>query len=926
MSNNYINNLVSQMSQNKISTETIVSEVDQTLAVLKDYGIQKINLRSLGKQATKNLVSQIECLDVATHVSNNAEYAYYTTFNRISNDCELGKHAIKDSDVSAYRFMLIDIDPERPSGTCATEAEKQSAVSLADDILDWFITYEILNKDRVIIADSGNGIHFLVPLDFLPANTTKGKIKEILGLLDKKFSNQQAKIDVTVFNPSRITRLYGTLNCKGVNTPERPYRQSRLLYVPIEKVTGLKEENLNSLITQLQTAIVNYADESVKQKNEVSDVNPYILAKGEEWLKHYNLEFHSYKEDEHGTKLYPFKTCPMKEHSNTDSGACFTITKYGRCRFKCLHASCSSKTINDFISKYPCPEEFLLKESSTSRKEISTLEDLINGKKYNFGDYEVSKSGIYKLSDKKNEIISSTPFFISNSFFNIDTNHFQYELQYLNQDRKGTQKISASILSPYKISDLTKYGIMLASAPQKIIEYLNYQIKTVPIQNIHSYVGWKTNDSDTLTFRLDRNYGDTEVSILVDNSLFNLSSRGTFEEWRQMVLDNVLDSNMEIALCVGFSSIVLGYLAITDKPDIGSLIVNFYGQSTSGKTTALHLINSIYSSPVNNMYSFSATQNALLAILNENRGVVTTIDELSASRSTDLSELLYQIGQGRSRLRLSSSSTLSEQLRFNTVIATTSEVPMASYLNSNQGLHMRYIELSSEEAWTKNGAIADNIKLRCSQHYGVASDAFMEKIFKHEQGTGYIKKVYQIAYTELLEKLPESNFKTRICTLYAVIYSSAILVKELLDIDIDKKRVCEFLVKTEIETLDKRGEIPSDLYDKIVDYTLSHAGLFNIKDGYSTGGKKIGMIKAQKGMYRVYFFREEFVKMLKKEFSISNVEKAIQLLISQNKWIADKRRNVKYVTYENHKIAMYCLELPIHWRNFAIEAEIIKGY
>lgn len=259
-----------------------------------------------------------------------------------------------------------------------------------------------------------------------------------------------------------------------------------------------------------------------------------------------------------------------------------------------------------------------------------------------------------------------------------------------------------------------------------------------------------------------------------------------------MVLDNVLDSNMEIALCVGFSSIVLGYLAITDKPDIGSLIVNFYGQSTSGKTTALHLINSIYSSPVNNMYSFSATQNALLAILNENRGVVTTIDELSASRSTDLSELLYQIGQGRSRLRLSSSSTLSEQLRFNTVIATTSEVPMANYLNSNQGLHMRYIELSSEEAWTKNGAIADDIKLRCSQHYGVASDAFMEKIFKHEQGTGYIKKVYQTAYTELLEKLPESNFKTRICTLYAIIYSSAILVKELLDIDIDKKRVCEF--------------------------------------------------------------------------------------------------------------------------------------
>ena len=926
MSNNYVNNLVYQVSQNEIDNETIISETGRTLDVLRDYGIQKINLRFLGKQTTKNLVSQIECFDVAPHVSDDTKYAYYTTFNMISDDCDLGKQAIKDSDVTAYRFMLIDIDPERPSGTCATEIEKQSAVTLADEILDWFVTNEVCGKDRVIIADSGNGIHFLVPLNFLPADTTKSKVKKILGLLDKKFSNQQAKIDVTVYNPSRITRLYGTLNCKGGDTPERPYRQSRLLWVPSEIETGLTEENLNTLITRLQIATVELTNETVEQKNDVEEVRPYISAKGEEWLEHYNLECSSYKEDEHGTKLYPFKSCPMKEHSNTDSGACFTITKYGRCRFRCLHASCSSNTIEDFMSKYPCPEEYLLKESSIRSREVPTLEDLMNGKRYTYGDYQLSKSGIYKVSDKKTETISSTPFFISRSFFNADTKQFQYELQYLIQDKKNTQKISGGTLTPYKISDLTNFGIILASIPQKVIEYLSYQAKTAPIQNIHSYVGWKTNDTHRVTFRLKRNYGDTEVSLLADDSLFNLPSRGTFENWKQIVLDNVLGSNMEIALCVGFSSIVLGYLAITDKPDIGSLIVNFYGQSTSGKTTALHLINSIYSNPATNMYSFSATQNALLAILNENRGVVTTIDELSASRSTDLSELLYQIGQGRSRLRLSSSSTLSEQLRFNTVIATTSEVSMANYLNSNQGLHMRYIELSSEEGWTRNGTTADDIKLRCSQQYGVASDVFMEKIFKHEQGTGYIKEVYQTAYTELLEKLPESNFKTRIGTLYAIIYSSAILVRELLGIDIDSKRVCEFLIKTEKEALEKRGEIPSDLYTKIVEYTLSHAGLFNIKDGYSTGGTKIGMIKPHNGVYRVFFFREEFKKMLKKEFSISNVEKAIQFLKSQDKWIADTRRNVKYVTYENHKIPMYCIELPLIWRSLALETGIIREY
>ena len=143
MSNNYVNNLVYQVSQNEIDNETIISETGRTLDVLRDYGIQKINLRFLGKQTTKNLVSQIECFDVAPHVSDDTKYAYYTTFNMIGDDCDLGKQAIKDSDVTAYRFMLIDIDPERPSGTCATEIEKQSAVTLADEILDWFVTNEV---------------------------------------------------------------------------------------------------------------------------------------------------------------------------------------------------------------------------------------------------------------------------------------------------------------------------------------------------------------------------------------------------------------------------------------------------------------------------------------------------------------------------------------------------------------------------------------------------------------------------------------------------------------------------------------------------------------------------------------------------------------------------------------------------------------
>ena len=137
MNNISINNLVWQVCQNEISNDAIVSEVGRTLRVLYNYGIQKINLRFLGKKAPRNQVCRIADFDVSTGVSSDTNYAYYTTFNEIHDHCEMGSRAIRDSDISSYRFMLIDIDPERPSGTCATKEEKQSAITVADNILQW---------------------------------------------------------------------------------------------------------------------------------------------------------------------------------------------------------------------------------------------------------------------------------------------------------------------------------------------------------------------------------------------------------------------------------------------------------------------------------------------------------------------------------------------------------------------------------------------------------------------------------------------------------------------------------------------------------------------------------------------------------------------------------------------------------------------
>jgi hypothetical protein len=83
-----------------------------------------------------------------------------------------------------------------------------------------------------IVADSGNGCHLHFPIDLPHDAETTELVKAITAEVSTRFTDNVVKIDVAVFNAARITRLYGTVACKGDDTEERPHRRSSLLHVP----------------------------------------------------------------------------------------------------------------------------------------------------------------------------------------------------------------------------------------------------------------------------------------------------------------------------------------------------------------------------------------------------------------------------------------------------------------------------------------------------------------------------------------------------------------------------------------------------------------------------------------------------------------------------------------------------------------------
>ena len=131
-----------------------------------------------------------------------------------------------DDDVSRRRWLPIDCDAVRKSNISSTDEEHAAALELADQIRKGLAS---LGWPQPIVLDSGNGAQLLYRID-LPAKDD-GLVQNVIASIAAA-STEQVHVDLTVFNPARIGRLPGTMNCKGDSIPNRPHRMAKIVSVP----------------------------------------------------------------------------------------------------------------------------------------------------------------------------------------------------------------------------------------------------------------------------------------------------------------------------------------------------------------------------------------------------------------------------------------------------------------------------------------------------------------------------------------------------------------------------------------------------------------------------------------------------------------------------------------------------------------------
>ena len=313
-----------------ITSMVDIEKIKNALAALKEPG-QLFEIRVLrGKETISGYFKDVEKLLAAFNkVSLRGANIFYT-LNVIDESCysrEQCDHFVQcktttsDADIVSYQWMLVDLDPVRRTGISSTNEELALAYEKGKQIVAYL---RELSFPAPIMACSGNGIHLLYPINLKNTKENKDLVEHCLKSLAAIFNDGQVEVDTSVYNPARISKLYGTMAQKGTSTEERPHRMSRILSVPPSREL-VKREQLEQLAGEYPQEL-----QTVSKIDQGFDV--------ESWLDQYGIRVANVKEWKDATR-YILEECPFDgSHKAPDS----TIIKMrsGAIAFKCLHNSC----------------------------------------------------------------------------------------------------------------------------------------------------------------------------------------------------------------------------------------------------------------------------------------------------------------------------------------------------------------------------------------------------------------------------------------------------------------------------------------------------------------------------------------------------------------------------------------------------------
>ncbi len=424
---------------------------------------------------------------------------------------------------------------------------------------------------------------------------------------------------------------------------------------------------------------------------------------------------------------------------------------------------------------------------------------------------------------------------------NLDTKSIKVALEFVPDGKKK------KIIKEVKRNEITKAGIGKLSEFGAYTWEENVEAYVKNIRSLlrkakqtyeHSTVGLGTHNGKRI-IKLDKGIG---IDSMYDEGKYNLRPKGYYDEWLKVIKDEVLGRRyLEFALVAGFASLVINL--ISEEENMDTMMVNFSGTSSTGKTLATRLALSVWGLPdtMNKglLRNWFGTDQGVISNLVNNFGVPIGIDDTSLSEADkDFTQTIYIIINGHTKVALNIDGTNRSTGQWKTFVISSSEESIIKNTDQNKkGINVRIFELKVDKI-TESAENAETIERVIMKNYGHAGVKFAEALIDVDS-KDLVKRLHELR-DELSDSIDGDSLSKRIALKLAVIQLTGELVREALHIDIDLATLKGTLIQMEQESMEDRN-IEEKAYASMIEYFQTNLSkFFKDKDKPKNSGETLG--------------------------------------------------------------------------------------
>ncbi|RQS00230.1 DUF927 domain-containing protein [Burkholderia sp. Bp8991] len=279
----------------------------------------------------------------------------------------------------------------------------------------------------------------------------------------------------------------------------------------------------------------------------------------------------------------------------------------------------------------------------------------------------------------------------------------------------------------------------------------------------------------------DRTIGEASERVIfqAESVMRTYSQAGTLDDWKASVARLCVgNSRLLLAVSAAFASMMLEYAG----QESGGL--NFVGDSSCGKTTALRAACSVFGGK-EYMQRWRATANGLEGLASLHNDTLLVLDELAQVDAREAGEIAYMLANGSGKARAGRTGTARARQTWKLLFLSAGEIGLSQHLQSvgkktKAGQEVRLVEIPADagagfglfeelHGMAGGAELSTAINEAAVKDYGTAALAFLEALCRDRDEIGMWLKDEIRRFVDGNLPADSSGQAHRVCQRFALI-------------------------------------------------------------------------------------------------------------------------------------------------------------